>query len=285
MRSILQVHQAISTPIDDLITYRAMPTRSVDFIDPFLFLNHHGPQVYPPNNRGLPFGPHPHRGFETLTFVLKGDIVHWDSGGSKSKIEAGGIQWMTAGSGLIHSEVSSAEFMKNGGEVEVLQLWMNLPSKLKMTPPQYTGATHEEITRIGQDKDRVKINLVSGGFAGKTGPVDSITGLTMMLVDLDNHGTFAIEVPTEHNILCYVAHGRVRMGDTIAETHQLIEFGNDSEKVELKAEDRSTVIFGHGKPFNEPIVAQGPFVMNTQQEIHEAIKDYHSGKMGSWEGH
>src|SRR5690606_7324252 len=108
------------------------PTAAVDHIDPFIFLNHHGFQVYPPKNRGLPFGPHPHRGFETVTFILEGDLAHKDSSGASSVINAGGVQWMTAGRGLIHAEVSSEDFLKNGGNLEILQLWVNLPAKYKM---------------------------------------------------------------------------------------------------------------------------------------------------------
>jgi quercetin 2,3-dioxygenase len=129
-KTIKKVHQPVRDDIADLTTRRALPTHSIDQIDPFLFLNHHGHQVYPPGNRGLPFGPHPHRGFETVTFILKGDIAHHDTGGHSSVIRSGGIQWMTAGRGLVHSEVSSEEFKETGGELEILQLWVNLPAKL-----------------------------------------------------------------------------------------------------------------------------------------------------------
>ncbi len=122
MRTIKGIHKAEYQPIGDLITYRALPTLSIEMIDPFLFLNHHGPQVYKPYNNGLPFGPHPHRGMETVTFIIDGDIVHKDSGGNESVIKAGGIQWMTAGSGLIHEEISSDDFLRNGGSMEILQL-------------------------------------------------------------------------------------------------------------------------------------------------------------------
>src|SRR5690349_21652213 len=124
MRSIKKIHSSEYRPIADLVTYSPMPTRSLEMLDPFLFLNHHGPQVYSPDNDGLPFGPHPHRGMETVTFILDGDIMHKDSGGHESIIREGGIQWMTAGSGLIHAEVSSDEFMDKGGPLEILQLWI-----------------------------------------------------------------------------------------------------------------------------------------------------------------
>ena len=151
LKPVLQIHNAHYEPIADLSTWRAMPTRSIDHLDPFLFLNHHGPQEYGPNNRGLPFGPHPHRGFETLTFVLQGDITHIDSVSGQSVITAGGIQWMTAGKGLIHAEVSSEEFKAKGGMEEVLQLWMNLPARHKMTEPKYIGLQKESIPEIQLD--------------------------------------------------------------------------------------------------------------------------------------
>ena len=135
MRKIVAIHDAVYEPIADLKTYRALPNASIKHIDPFLFLNHHGPQIYPPNNHGLPFGPHPHRGFETVTFILDGDIYHKDSGGNQGTIVPGGVQWMTAGSGLIHSEISSESFKERGGKLEILQLWVNLPARHKLAKP------------------------------------------------------------------------------------------------------------------------------------------------------
>lgn len=282
MRTIQQKHKAVSAPIADLTTYRAMPTHSIDHLDPFLFLNHHGPQIYKPNNNGLPFGPHPHRGFETLTFVLKGDIVHWDSSGSKSKIKAGGIQWMTAGSGLIHSEISSEEFKKNGGEVEVIQLWLNLPSQHKMTPPKYYGLPEEELTHFDLDEGKVKVHLISGKWEEHSGPVPSLTHLTMSQTDLENGGAFSVSVPETDNILFYVINGKLEVNGKTVGTHELLEFGHDGEQISVKALEDAQIIFGYGTPFNEPIVAQGPFVMNTEREIMEAYQDFRSGKMGTW---
>ncbi|MHA6247736.1 pirin family protein [Pontibacter sp. CAU 1760] len=161
-RGIKSTHKAVSAPIGNLVTYRALPTREVEYIDPFLFLNHHGPQVYAPNNTGLPFGPHPHRGFETLTFILEGDIMHQDTGGGQSVIEKGGVQWMTAGSGLIHAEISSDKFKREGGPLEILQLWLNLPAKYKMVKPHYTGLQQHEIPVASNDNGKVKVNVIAG---------------------------------------------------------------------------------------------------------------------------
>ena len=280
MRAVKKLHKAVYSPIDDLITYRAIPTPNLSHLDPFIFLNHHGPQVYGPGNNGLPFGPHPHRGFETLTYIIKGDIVHRDSGGSKSTIKEGGVQWMTAGSGLIHSEISSEEFKEQGGEEEILQLWLNLPSKYKMTPPEYTGLSKDDIPHL--KKNDVVVNLISGNWGESRGPVDSLTGLTMTSIKMKSGSKLKTEVPSTHQILFYVVKGEVEVNGKVAEMHHLVEFQFGKGDLQISAREDSLLIFGHGEPLREPIVAHGPFVMNSQKEIMEAFEDYNAGKMGSW---
>lgn len=283
MRTIKKLHRAIYAPIDDLITYRALPTHSVDHIDPFLFLNHHGPQHYSPGNRGLPFGPHPHRGFETLTYILKGDIAHRDSVSGESVIKTGGIQWMTAGRGLIHAEVSSDAFKKNGGEEEVIQIWMNLPSKLKMIEPYYKGLQKNEIPAIKEDGGKVTVNLVSGLWDNMEGPVVSKTGLTMASIYFEQGSRLSVFVESKRNILFYVVNGELQVNGSPVAEHDLVEFNNDGEEINIEAASDATLIFGHAVPLNEPIVAHGPFVMNTKAEIQQAILDFQSGHFGGWE--
>lgn len=280
-KGIKNIHQAVYAPIDDLITYRAIPTRSIDYLDPFLFLNHHGPQIYGPNNDGLPFGPHPHRGFETLTFVLKGDIAHLDSSGGESVISEGGVQWMTAGSGLVHSEISSDEFKKNGGEIEVLQLWMNLSKKFKMVKPSYIGLSQEEITHFDADHGKVKIDLISGEWDGHKGPIDSLTELTMCSIRMEKGSNLSIPVPAGNEVLFYVVKGNLIVNDKEVEKLQMVQFELQTGEILVEATSDAYIIFGHGKPFNEPMVSQGPFVMNTEEEILQAYQDYRSGKMGN----
>ncbi|QNF31631.1 pirin family protein [Adhaeribacter swui] len=282
MRTIKKIHTAVYAPIHDLVTYRALPSNQIDYLDPFLFLNHHGPQVYPPFNRGLPFGPHPHRGFETLTFVLAGDIVHRDTGSGESVIGAGGIQWMTAGRGLIHAEVSSEDFKEHGGNVEVIQLWFNLPAKLKMVAPHYVGLQQEEIPAVVQDEGKVTIHAVSGNWAGTPGPVASLTDIQIVRLELLAGGVFTTQVPANRSILCYVVRGKVNVNGEPAGTHNLVQFNQDEEEIRIEATEYTTLILGHGEPYNEPVVAQGPFVMNTQAEIMQAMRDYQMGKMGVW---
>lgn len=282
MRNIKAIHKAVYSPIDDLETYRAIPTQSIDYLDPFLFLNHHGPQFYNKNNNGLPFGPHPHRGFETLTYVIKGDIAHQDSGGGESVITEGGIQWMTAGSGLIHSEVSSQEFKDNGGEVEVIQLWLNLAAKHKMVKPNYVGLPYGDICHFDLDNGKIKIDLISGNWGENQGPINSLSGLTMTSVRLKGDGVLELDISDKNEILFYLAHGELVVNGTEIQKHQLVQFEKNDTHISIKANRDSYLILGFGAPFNEPMVAQGPFVMNTQQEIIESYADFRSGKMGTW---
>ena len=282
MRKIKKIHQAVNSPIDDLITYRAIPTQSIDYLDPFLFLNHHGPQVYPANNNGLPFGPHPHRGFETLTYVIKGDIAHQDSGGGESVITEGGVQWMTAGSGLIHSEVSSENFKKNGGEEEILQLWMNLSSKHKMVKPNYVGLNYEEIPHISVADGKGFVDLISGNWEEHHGPINSLSNLTMMSIRLETDADLTIKIPDGNEVFFYVVKGKLTVNESSVEWRQLVQFEKADGDISIKTQSETYILFGFGKPFNEPMIAQGPFVMNTEKEIMEAYQDFRAGIMGSW---
>ncbi|MDJ1501135.1 pirin family protein [Xanthocytophaga agilis] len=282
MRTIKQIHTATYSPIADLITYSPLPSRTLQQIDPFLFLNHHGPQVYPANNRGLPFGPHPHRGMETVTFIIDGDIMHKDSGGYESVITAGGVQWMTAGRGLIHAEVSSTEFKKNGGNLEILQLWLNLPSRLKMTEPFYKGLQKDEIPTIIHDNGNIVSHLVSGTWEGHKGAFDSLIDVSLCTMEYKAGSQYSVSIPASHTIFFYVIRGQFIVNGQKAAMHTLVEFNHDAEQLTIQAQEDSILLLGHAEPIGEPVIAQGPFVMNTQQEIMEAYNDYRMGKFGSW---
>lgn len=281
MRTIKQLHKAEYAPIADLVTYRVLPTRSIDYLDPFLFLNHHGPQVYKPNNQGLPFGPHPHRGMETVTFILEGDIAHKDNGGHESVMTAGGVQWMTAGRGLIHAEVSSEAFKKTGGPLEILQLWINLPAKSKMTTPFYKGLQKDEIPSLTLDEAKVTVNLVSGDWEGHKAAFESGIGVQLNTIFFKAGAKFSIPVPANHNVFFYVISGKLTVNNLEVEKLYLAEFNNDGDRLNISADEESILLFGHAKPLNEPVVSQGPFVMNTEKEIQEAYADYRQGKFGN----
>jgi quercetin 2,3-dioxygenase len=276
-RPIRNLYPAVREDIADLTTYRALPTAHVEMIDPFLFLNHHGPQVYRPQNRGLPFGPHPHRGFETVTFILEGDIEHRDSGGHRSVINAGGMQWMTAGRGLIHSEESSDVFKQQGGPLEILQLWVNLPARLKMTQPRYIGLQQDEIPVLATADGLGRIQLIAGSWQATQGAVKPLTDITVMTVFLQESGTLDCEVPAGRSIFFYVVRGTVEVNGQVVEHRHLVDFGMEGNTLSLRALQDAVILFCHAPPYNEPVVSHGPFVMNTREEIHQAITDYQNG--------
>jgi redox-sensitive bicupin YhaK (pirin superfamily) len=276
-KTVVAQYAATRDDIGDLVTRRPLPGPDVEQVDPFLFLNHHGPQTYPPDNRGLPFGPHPHRGFETVTFILQGELAHRDSAGHESVIRAGGVQWMTAGSGLVHAEVSPEAFLREGGSLEILQLWINLPARLKMTRPRYLGVQAEQIPVLTCDEDRVAVNLVAGTWGGRTGPISSLTGVFMTTIAFKRGGKAGFGSLAGRSVFLYVVRGAVKAGGAPCPAGHLVELDLAGDRVEIEALDEAFVVFGHGEPIGEPVVAHGPFVMNTRQEIVEAIRDYHAG--------
>ncbi len=283
MRPIKKIHKAEYRPIADLVTYSPLPTRSLQQIDPFIFLNHHGFQTYPERNQGLPFGPHPHRGMETVTFILEGDIMHKDSSGHESVIGPGGVQYMTAGRGLIHAEVSSSEFKKKGGDLEILQLWLNLPAIKKMITPNYIGLQKENIPVFELDGGKIYVQQLFGEWNGVKGAFKETFPITMSTIYLEKGGKFEKEIPEIENIFFYIVRGVLEVNGEEIRFRNLVEFANSGEKIEVEALEDAILILGHAKPFLEPMVAQGPFVMNTQQQIYEAYQDYQSGKFGKWE--
>jgi redox-sensitive bicupin YhaK (pirin superfamily) len=276
IRPVLRQHPAQRDDIGDLVTRR--PLAPLESLDPFLFINHHGPQIYPPHNRGLPFGPHPHRGFETVTFILEGELAHEDSGGHQSIIHAGGVQWMTAGSGLVHAELSPQDFKEKGGPLEILQLWVNLPARLKMIAPAYVGLEAADIPAI--EAIDATVEIVSGEYDGVRGPIDSIAGIAMMVLKLRPGARLELPVAAGRTVFLYVVAGTPRIAGTPVAAHSLAELG-EGDIVLIEADADAILLFGHGLPYREPIFAHGPFVMNRREEIVQAIEDYQAGRLGA----
>ena len=277
-RPVLQIVPAGRDDIGSLVTRRPVPGPRLSHLDPFLFLNHHGPQTYPPNNTGLPFGPHPHRGFETVTFILEGSLSHHDTGGGESIVREGGVQWMTAGSGLVHAELSPEEFKKAGGPLEILQLWVNLPSRLKMVDPNYIEVPAAKIDTLEMAKG-VTFKAVTGTIGA---PVRPLHDITLGLLEFEAGTGASLSPPSTHEILFYVIRGEVSVnGSSIPKWH-LARFGKEGEALNIESSDDTVILFGHAEPFREPIMSHGPFVMNTETEIRQAILDYQAGKFGQF---
>jgi redox-sensitive bicupin YhaK (pirin superfamily) len=284
MSNVNAIYRAGYADYDGLDTFRAMPGRNVpiETLEPFIFLNHHGPQKFPAGNRGLPFGPHPHKGFETVTFIVDGELVHQDSTGFTSNIKAGGVQWMTAGRGIIHSETSSDAFKQQGGNIEILQLWINLPSRLKLVAPAYIGLQESDIPLIENNGEKATVKLISGSWGKTNAPIQSLSGVQLSTISFEKGGSIELNAREDHAILFYVVKGKLLVNGEFSEKHDLLEFDREGGKIRVFAEDDSLIIYGSAQPSKEPIVAQGPFVMNSHEEIRQAFVEYQEGKFGVW---
>lgn len=278
-RRVIAQHPAKRDDIGDLVTRRPLPGPQLEQLDPFLFLNHHGPQTYPANNKGLPFGPHPHRGFETVTFILEGSLAHADSTKHQSVIHAGGVQWMTAGSGIVHAEISPPEFLRDGGPLEILQLWVNLPASLKMTEPRYTGLQQASIPAIPLPGGG-ELNLIAGEWEEQAGPIESLTGVFMSTLRLPAGSHEQLPVAAGRQVFLYVVEGDVTVGGEPVKPHHLIEVDRDGDYLAIEASSDARLLFGHGEVIDEPVYSHGPFVMNTREEIVQAVEDYQNGRFG-----
>lgn len=283
MKKIKAIHSPNYTEIGGLVTWEVIPSSRLGMqdLDPFLFLNDHGPQQFPAGNDGLPFGPHPHRGFETVTFILEGALEHRDNTGFQSVIGAGGIQWMTAGKGIIHAEVSPPEFMEKGGNVHLLQLWVNLPSRLKMSEPKYVGLHSKDIPVLSTDDDKARLHLISGSYQNERGPIASLTNLWMSRLELDKEGSFEMNISPDREVFFYNITGTIEVNGERVPPRCLVQFAAEGETIRIRALDDTQILLGHGARIGEPVVARGPFVMSSEEEINQAWSDYRAGKFGA----
>ncbi|UBM60396.1 pirin family protein [Marinilongibacter aquaticus] len=280
MRQIKQIIKSNPQPIGEHYMVQPLPNRYFENLDPFLLLHHHGPHTFQAHNQGLPFGPHPHRGFETLTLIYSGEVEHADSQGFRSVIKEGGIQWMTAGRGIVHSENIPEHMREEGGKLEIIQLWMNLPKSMKMVSPTYQGLQKDEIPVFKSEDGLVHTQVISGELNGVNGTAKSITSLTVLNIDAKAGGQLSLGIPEEEEVLCYVLQGKGNVNGKTFHANELVQFENTGTDVAFSFDQNTRVLLAYGKPFDEPIVAQGPFVMNSTTEILQAMRDYQLGKMG-----
>jgi len=256
-----------------------LPTVRIEQLSPFLLLHHFGPTTVEAGHDPLGVGPHPHRGFEPVTFLYSGGIRHKDSLGNEGLLAAGDVQWMTAGRGVIHSEMASKEFLNKGGAMEGIQLWVNLPKSSKLTPAKYQDIKAERIPSI--EKEGVRIRVVAGEFEGKKGPASTHTPILALQLEMEKGALVELNTPESHNTMAYVLNGSVRnVGDQLIEKEHLAIFEASNSAIELQAMSESRILLLAGEPIDEPVVQWGPYVMNTQTEILQAMRDYQMGKMG-----
>ena len=286
LRTISQIVDAkTTTEGEGFIVHRSLPNNIVRDFDPFLLLDEMGPIDLLPNQaKGAP--DHPHRGFETVTYVIDGAFEHKDSQGNQGKILAGGVQWMTAGSGVIHSEMPEKEFSKKGGRLHAFQLWVNLPKNEKMTHPRYQDILSKEIPKVVSSDGKVKITIIAGESMGKSAIIDTKIPIMYLHLSMKPDSSFTQPIPKNYNAFAYVTKGEALFGDNRlpVKKEQAVFFEKDGDKISICTPRDSPypseiLIFG-GSPIGDPVVRHGPFVMNTNEEIQQALEDYKNGKMG-----
>jgi redox-sensitive bicupin YhaK (pirin superfamily) len=263
-------------PVRSLFTYQ-----EPEAFDPFLLLDYAGPYEFAPAEATRGVGEHPHRGFETVTIVYQGELEHRDSSGGRGAIGPGDVQWMTAASGLVHEEFHSDRFTRDGGVLEMVQLWVNLPARDKRSAPKYQTITADQIPVVELPDDAGSARVIAGEFRGVRGPAQTFTPVAAWDLRLKAGGRTTMAVPEGQTALAVVQRGRVKVNDAdLAEAVALVRFDRAGADFTLEALDDAMVLVLTGQPLGEPVVGQGPFVMNTRDEIRTAIADFQAGKMG-----
>ena len=257
-----------------------LPTKGIRQVDPFLLIHHAGPKIYQPGDSGLYVEADPHRGFEPVTFVFDGEVEHYDSLGNQSIIGINGVQWINAGRGIVHSEKASKKFVENGGLFEIIQVWINLPKSLKYSDPSYIGINHDNIPKYISKDEKVRINIIAGGFNGLKGPIPSQTGIIAYSAFFEKEGHIKFEFEDSYNIIIYQLDGRTTINDRKISAKQLVVFKREGKNIIVKCIEKSKLLILAGIPIKEPLFQYGPFVLNSKEEAIQAINDYESGKMG-----
>ncbi len=267
-------------PVRTFFSYADGPS-----ISPFLLLDYAGPARFEPAEQPRGVGPHPHRGFETVTIVYQGEVEHRDSAGNGGRIGPGDVQWMTAAAGIVHEEMHGREFTRKGGTLEMVQLWVNLPARYKMSPPCYQDLLDQQIPAVDLPRGAGTVRVIAGAFRSAKGPAKTFTPIELW--DVRVLAGHAVELPlrADHTTRLLVQSGRVLVGDESdvrAMELAVLEPGADTVTIEAGDQDARLLVLA-GEPIGEPVVGYGPFVMNTKAEIRTAIRDFEAGKMGSLE--
>ncbi len=262
------------------IVRRPFPRAGLEVVDPFLLLDEMGPIDYAPGKAiGAP--DHPHRGFETISYILEGEVEHEDSAGHRGTIGAGDVQWMTAGAGIVHSEMPSRRIQTEGGRVHGFQIWVNLPAKLKMTRPRYQGVPASKIPHASTADGLAEVRVIAGEALGVNAVIDTNTPIVYQDWTLQAGADVTLPIARDHRVMVYVFQGKARLGDDAQEVvdGQLAILG-EGDVLRLRADEKTRFLVLGGVPMNEPVARYGPFVMNTQVELQQAVRDFQSGRMG-----
>ena len=248
-------------------------------MDPFIMLDYNSKHFFSPTDIPRGVGVHPHRGFETVTIAYNGKVEHHDSAGGGGIIGQGDVQWMTAASGVLHKEFHETEWAKEGGVFQMVQLWVNLPAKDKMSTPKYQAIKNDQMTKVDLGENGF-VEIIAGNYDGNTGPATTFSPVNMMNAKLHKDGKATFNFPSHYNTCLIVIEGNVKVNDNNVATDHFVLFENEGEVFTIEATEEAIVLVLSGEPLNEPIAAHGPFVMNTREEIIQAFNDFNQGKFG-----
>ena len=284
MKKLLQVHRPADAhwvgdgfPVRTIFSHQ----RATPRLSPFLLLDYAGPAEFPPSPRARGVGEHPHRGFETVTVVYQGEVEHRDSAGNSGVIGPGDVQWMTAASGVLHEEMHSREFTRKGGMLEMVQLWVNLPARYKLSPPRYQTLLARDIPSVPLADGGGELRIIAGELAGAKGPARTFTPIDVW--DLRLGANARVELPLRYgdNTALFVLRGGARASDSQRiGAAELAVFDRSGDGIAVQADEDLSALVLSGQPIDEPVVGYGPFVMNTPREIEQAIRDFEEGRFG-----
>jgi quercetin 2,3-dioxygenase len=264
---------------DEDVVRQPLPHMDFRFANPFIVIHHSGPVTYKPGQQAR-IHPHPHRGFSPYTFMLQGEGFHRDNAGNDEVIKAGGVQWMFAGRGILHSEGPTEELLQQGGVQELIQLWINAPRVNKQDKPFYQAATADQLPRV-IDGEGVQFRLASGDYNGHTGPIQNFTPVISMIGEIGAGREIELKATPDYWTLLYVAKGKVVVNDQPVHMHHLVVFDKAEGEIIVSANEDAQLLFLSAEPIDEPVAAKDNYVMNTNEEIEQAMSDYKNGLFGT----
>jgi redox-sensitive bicupin YhaK (pirin superfamily) len=283
LKSIRAVSDSPMVNMGPIRLRQPIPNRQIENVDPFILLHHYGPYAISEFNNPFDLGPHPHRGFEPITLLYKGAQLHRDSLGNEMLVKAGDVQWTTAGRGIVHAEGPTREFVLRGGELEGIQLWLNLPAAKKMIPAAYQHVKSEDMNVVENADKSISLKVVAGEQKGLYGRIETQTPVNVYMLKSNGEGEITIDIAQSHETLVYLLDGEaiVNKEQSLKKGfQQMVIFNQDGGHFNIRTTSQSNLLILSGEPIKEKVVQHGPYVMNTQTEVMEAMRDYQQGKMG-----
>ena len=285
MKKVSSIHRANNShwvgngfPVRTIFSYQELGKE----LTPFLLLDHAGPAEFEPTDRDRGVGWHPHRGFETVSIAYQGAVDHEDSAGNRGSIGSGDVQWMTAGAGVLHKEIHGHDFARRGGPFEMLQLWVNLPASAKMSAPAYQTLLASDIPVVNLPDGGGSVRVIAGDFGSAHGPARTFTPINLLDVRVNAGARLRLNLHDGFSAAIYLLKGSIQLNSIeSAQQHELVLFDHEGDEATIEAVDDSTLFVMNGQRIDEPVVGYGPFVMNTQQQIHQAVADFQAGRMGT----